>query len=72
MTKTTTTKPPLTRVYVVKRDGKKTLVRATHPGQAVAHTYGDLVSVANQAELIFLLEQGVKIEHAKPQQEQLA
>jgi len=53
---------PVTRVYVVKRDGKKKLIRASHPGQAVAHVYSDLVQVANQSELIALLTAGEKIE----------
>ena len=58
-TKPTTT----TRVYVVPRDGKKRLVRATHPVHAHAHVYDVRdVHVANQSELIYLLGQGVKIE----------
>jgi hypothetical protein len=48
-------KPAARRVYVVSdAKGDKHLVKASSPGQAVAHTYKPFVKVASQDDLITL------------------
>jgi malonyl CoA-acyl carrier protein transacylase len=61
----------LTRIYVVqvKESGavvKLVLVRAPNAAQAARHVTRQMVSVevASQEELVNLLGQGVKVEHA--------
>ena len=61
------------RIYVVAIAGTKRLVRASHPGSALAHVAKDIaiVKVASQDELVTLLAAGTKVESIKAEQQQL-
>lgn len=61
------------RIYTVERDGKKRLVRASHPSVALTHVARSEydVRVATQNDLESLLPQGVKVEDVKAEQQKL-
>lgn len=57
------------RIYLVSDDdtGKKRLIRASHPSQAVGHAARDRfhASVASQDDLVHLVATGVSVEDIK-------
>lgn len=61
------------RIYAVQLAGITRLVRASHPGSALAHVAKDIavVKVATQDQLVALLGAGTKVEDLKAEQSQL-
>lgn len=61
------------RIYCIQIAGTKRLVRASHPGSALAHVAKDIaiVKVASQDELVSLLAAGCKVESIHAEQQQL-
>ena len=61
------------RIYLVTIGESDRLIRATHPAKALMHVARDIakVNVATQQDLVDCLADGVKVEDAKPEQQEL-
>jgi hypothetical protein len=63
----------ITRIYIVTVGETDRLVRAAHPANALMHVARDIASVrvAGQQDLIDCLEDGIKVEDIKAEQQEL-